>query len=125
MGLCSSFLKLKTTHLFPKPLTGFVSRSAVVWLTPSQKPSAHRGLLARTFAVNRDRPLRVLADIQEPSHDVVAGCAAIDEEEVIVLEASIGEALRLVNLFVQPHDCSHVMLFEIRKVGFGGMKRIT
>ena len=75
--------------------------------------------------MNRDRPLRVLADIQEPSHDVVAGCAAIDEEEVVVLEARIGEALRLVNLLVQPHDCSHVMLFEIRKVGFGGVKRIT
>lgn len=75
--------------------------------------------------MNCDCPFRVLTDIQEPSHDVVAGRAAVDEEEVVVLEASICEALRLVNLFVQPHDCCHVMLFEIREVGFRGVKRIT
>lgn len=78
-----------------------------------------------SFAMDGDRPLGVLADIQEPPHDVVAGSAAVDEEEVIVLEACIREALRLVDLFVQPHDRRHVMLFEIRKVGFGGVKRIT
>lgn len=94
-------------------------------LLPFQKPRTPGLLLARTFAVNRDGPLGVLADVQEPSHDVVAGCAAVDEEEVVVLEAGVCEALRLVDLFVQPHNCSHVMLFEIRKVGLGGVKRIT
>lgn len=75
--------------------------------------------------MNRDRPVRVLADVQEPPHDVVAGRAAVYEEEVVVLEARVREALRLINLFVQPHDCRHVMLFEIRKVGFRGVKRIA
>lgn len=86
----------------------------------------HRPCSSKTsFAVNRDRPFRVLTDVQEPSHDVVAGGAAVYEEEVVVLEASICEALRLVNLFVQPHDGSHVILFEIRKVGFRGVKRVA
>lgn len=75
--------------------------------------------------MDRDGPFRVLADVQEPSHDVVAGGAAVDEEQVVVLKASVCEALRLVNLFVQSHDGRHVVLFEIRKVGFGGMERVT
>lgn len=90
-------------------------------ITGYQRPCSSK----TSFAVNRDGPLGVLADVQEPSHDVVAGCAAVDEEEVVVLEAGVCEALRLVDLFVQPHNCSHVMLFEIRKVGLGGVKRIT
>lgn len=75
--------------------------------------------------MDRNRSFRVLTDVQEPSHNVVAGCAAVYEEEVIVLEASVYEALRFINLFVQPHNCSHIMLFEIREVGFRGMKRVT
>lgn len=75
--------------------------------------------------MDRDGPFRVLTDVQEPSHDVVAGGAAVYEEQVVVLKASVCEALRLVNLFVQSHDCRHVVLFEIRKVGFGGMERVT
>lgn len=51
-----------------------------------------------SFAVDGDRPLGVLADIQEPPHDVVAGSAAVDEEEVIVLEARICEAFCLIDL---------------------------
>lgn len=78
-----------------------------------------------SFAVDRDGALRVLADVQESSHDVVAGGAAVYEKQVIVLEASVCEALRLVNLFVQSHDRSHVVLFEIRKVGFGSVERVT
>lgn len=109
--------------MFPKKLTGFVP--PVVLPLVSSPSSAHQGLLARTFAVDGDRPLGVLTDIQEPPHDVVAGSAAVDEEEVIVLEARICEAFCLIDLFVQPHDRRHVMLFEIGKVGFGGVKRIT
>ena len=115
--------KSRWSRMFPKKLNGFVSPVVLPLVSPPS--GAHQGLLARTFAVDGDRPLGVLADIQEPPHDVVAGSAAVDEEEVIVLEACIREALRLVDLFVQPHDRRHVMLFEIRKVGFGGVKRIT
>lgn len=75
--------------------------------------------------MDRDGPLRVLTDVQESSHDVVAGGAAVYEEQVIVLEASVCEALRLVNLFVQSYDRSHVVLFEIRKVGFRGVEGVT
>ena len=119
--MCSRVLK-------PNPFVSseanwfYFAGCAALGLAPA---SAHRGRPARTFAVDGDRPLGVLADIQEPPHDVVAGRAAVDEEEVVVLEARIREALRLVHLFVQPHDRRHVMLFEIRKVGFGGVKRIT
>lgn len=95
------------------------------WLLTAPWRSGEAAGAARTFAVNRDRPVRVLADVQEPPHDVVAGRAAVYEEEVVVLEARVREALRLINLFVQPHDCRHVMLFEIRKVGFRGVKRIA
>lgn len=90
-------------------------------ITGYQSPSSSQ----TSFAVDRNRPFRILADVQEPSHDVVTGGAAIYEEQVVVLEASICEALCLIDLFVQPHDCSHVVLFEIRKVGFRGMKRVT
>lgn len=75
--------------------------------------------------MNRDGPVGVLADVQKPPHNVVARRAAVYEEEVVVLEARVREALRLVNLFVQPHDGRHVVLFEIRKVGFRGVKRIA
>lgn len=75
--------------------------------------------------MDRDGPLSVLADVQESAHDVVAGGAAVYEEQVIVLEASVCEALRLVDLFVQSHDRGHVVLFEIRKVGFRSVERVT
>lgn len=78
-----------------------------------------------SFAVDRDGPFRVLTDVQEPPHDVVTGGAAVYEEQVVVLKAGVREALRLVNLFVQSHDCSHVVLFEIGKVGFGGVERVA
>lgn len=90
-------------------------------ITGYQRPCSSK----TSFAVNGDGALRVLADVQEPPHDGVAGGAAVDEEEVVVLEAGVREALRLVDLLVQPHDGRHIMLFEIREVGFGGVKRIT
>lgn len=90
-------------------------------VTGYQRPGSSQ----TSFAMDRDGPFRVLTDVQEPSHDVVAGGAAVYEEQVVVLKASVCEALRLVNLFVQSHDCRHVVLFEIRKVGFGGMERVT
>lgn len=90
-------------------------------ITGYQCPSSSQ----TSFTVDRDGPLRVLTDVQESSHDVVAGGAAVYEEQVIVLEASVCEALRLVNLFVQSYDRSHVVLFEIRKVGFRGVEGVT
>lgn len=77
-----------------------------------------------SFAVHGDGPFRVLADVQEPSHDVLAGGAAVDEEQVVVLEAGVREALRLVDLLVQPHHGAHVVLFEVREVGFRRVQRV-
>lgn len=124
MSLCASCLKLKTS-LCSKTRNRFCFVICSSLACPFDKRSHHHRGLAHTFAVNGDGPFSVLTDVQEPSHDVVTGCAAIYEEEVIVLEASVCEALCLINLFVQPHNCSHIMLFEIRKVGFRGVKRIT
>lgn len=90
-------------------------------ITGYQSPSSPQ----TSFAVDRNSPLRVLTDVQESSHDVVAGGAAIYEEQVVVLEASVCEALRLINLFIQSHDCCHVVLFEIREVGFRSVERVT
>lgn len=90
-------------------------------ITGYQSPSSPQ----TSFAVDRNGPLRVLTDVQESSHDVVAGGAAIYEEQVVVLEASVCEALCLINLFIQSHDCCHVVLFEIRKVGFRSVERVT
>lgn len=72
-----------------------------------------------------DGALRVLTDVEEAPHDVVVGRAAVDEEEVVVLETGVREALGFVDLLVEPHDGSYVVLLEIRKVGFGGVKRIA
>lgn len=90
-------------------------------ITGYQSPSSPQ----TSFAVDRNSPLRVLTDVQESSHDVVAGGAAIYEEQVVVLEASVCEALRFINLFIQSHDCCHVVLFEIREVGFRSVERVT
>lgn len=90
-------------------------------ITGYQCPSSSQ----TSFAVDRDGPLRVLTDVEEPPHDVVAGGAAIYEKQVVVLEAGVGKAFRLVNLLVQSHDRSHVVLFEIRKIGFGRVERVT
>lgn len=90
-------------------------------ITGYQGPSSPQ----TSFAVDCNGPLGVLTDVQESPHDVVAGGAAIYEEQVVVLEASICEAFRLINLFVQSHDCCHVVLFEIWEVGFRSVERVT
>lgn len=107
--------------MFYHPQALFIIR----WSGPTFPQYSGPQELEHTFAVDRNGPLRVLTDVQESSHDVVAGGAAIYEEQVVVLEASVCEALRLINLFIQSHDCCHVVLFEIRKVGFRSVERVT
>ena len=59
-----------------------------------------------------------LADVKEPLQDGVGGCRAVDEEEILVLEAGVGESLAIVDLLVQPHNASDIVKPEIGEVGF-------
>lgn len=63
--------------------------------------------------------------MQEAAQDKVTGRGAVHEEKVVVLEASIYEASALVDLPVQPHHISHIVLPEVREVGLWSMKRVT
>ena len=65
------------------------------------------------------------ADVKEPFQDRVWRRRAVDEEEILVLEAGIGESLAVVDLLVQPHNTSDVVQTEVWEVGFWGMQRVA
>ena len=65
------------------------------------------------------------ADVEEPFQDRVWRRRAVDEEEILVLEAGIGESLAVVDLLVQPHNTSDVVQTEVWEVGFWGMQRVA
>lgn len=69
--------------------------------------------------------VRALADVQETAYNDVTGCAAIQEEEVIVVETGIGEAFGVVDLLVQTDDSSHVVFPEVGEVRLGGVQRVA
>jgi hypothetical protein len=48
--------------------------------------------------VHRHAAGLVLADVQEPQHDVVGGAAAVREVQLVVLEAAVLKGLALVEL---------------------------
>ena len=77
-----------------------------------------------TFAVDCDGAWRRLADAEEVFHDEVAGGAAIDKEEVHVLEAASDEARLVIDLLVQANDCRDVTHFEVLKVRLRRVQRI-
>lgn len=78
-----------------------------------------------TLAVDSDGTIRALTDMQESACDDVTGCAAIHEEQVIVVEAGICEALGVVDLLVEADDGGDVVLAEVWEVGLGGMEWIA
>ena len=49
----------------------------------------------------------------EPGHDVVVGRGPVGEEEVLVAEAAALEALRVVDLLIQPDDRRQVVELEV------------
>lgn len=57
--------------------------------------------------------------------DAVARRAAVQEEQVVVVEAGVREALRVVDLLVQPDDGRHVVLSEVGKVRLRRVQRVT
>ena len=67
----------------------------------------------------------VLTDVEELPDDGVSGRAAVHEEQVVVLEAGVGEAPGVVHLLVEPYDSGDVVLPEVREVGLGGVERVS
>lgn len=72
-----------------------------------------------------DGALAALTDVQEVVCDDVTGRAAIQEEEVVVMETSVGETFGIVDLLVQPNDGADVVFPEVREVGFRSMQGVT
>lgn len=78
-----------------------------------------------TLAVDSYCSVRALTDVQEAAYDDVTRRAAIQEEEVIVVETGIGEAFGVVDLLVQTDDRGHVVFPEVGEVRLGGVERVT
>lgn len=78
-----------------------------------------------TFAVDRHRSVRAFTDVQEAACDDVTGRAAVQEEEVVVVEASVREAFGIVDLLVEADDRRHIVFPEVGEVGLGGVERVT
>ena len=66
-----------------------------------------------------------LTDVQEAAHDDITGGGAIHEEEVVVVQASVREALGVVDLLVQPDHRGYVVLAEVGKVGLWSVERVA
>ena len=67
----------------------------------------------------------VLTDVEELPDDGVGGRAAVHEEQVVVLEAGVGEAPGVVHFLVEPYDSGNVVLPEVREVGLRGVQRVS
>ena len=66
-----------------------------------------------------------LDELEELAHDGLGGHGAVDEEEVVVLEAGVEEAPRVVHLLVEAHDGAHAVLAEVGEVGLGRVQRVA
>ena len=77
------------------------------------------------LAVNSHSTRGGFADFEEPLQNRVRRSRAVDEEEVLVLEAGVGEPLAIVDLLVQPHDAGDVVETEVGEVGLWGVQRVV
>ena len=59
-----------------------------------------------------------LGDLDEALQDAVVGRSAVDEEQVVVVEAGVRKAPTVVYLLVEAHNRRHLVLAEVRKVCF-------
>ena len=66
-----------------------------------------------------------LDELEELAHDGLGGHRAVDEEQVVVLEAGVLEAARVVNLLVEAHDAADAVLAEVREVRLGRVQRVA
>lgn len=75
--------------------------------------------------MDSDSTIRALADMQKAAHDDIAGRAAVHKEQVIVVKASICEALGIIDLLVEADDGGDVVLTKVWEVSLGGMEGIA
>lgn len=75
--------------------------------------------------MNSDGTIRAFADMQKAACDDIAGRAAVHEEQVIVVKASICEALGIIDLLVEADDGGDVVLTEVWEVSLRGVERIA
>lgn len=78
-----------------------------------------------TFAMNRNCTACRFTNLQEILQNRIARLAAIGEEELLVVEASVQETSRIVQFQIQSNDCTHIVLSEVIEIGFGCMARIA
>lgn len=76
------------------------------------------------LAVHGHGARAILADVEELLHDVITRCAAVDEEQVVVLEAGIDETFGVVDFLVETNYASDVVFSKVVDVGFGRVQRI-
>ena len=65
-----------------------------------------------------------LTDVEEGFENGVGRRGAVDEEEVLVVKAGVGEPLAVVDLLVEPHDAGDVVQPEVGEVGLGRVERV-
>lgn len=65
------------------------------------------------------------ADVQELANDFQRRHCAINEEQVVMVEAGIDEPSRIIDFLVQAHDCGDIVFPEIREICLRRVQRIT
>lgn len=66
-----------------------------------------------------------LADVQKASGDDVAGCAAVHEEQVAMVEAGVCEALGVIDLLIEADDGGDIVLAKVGEISLRGVKRVA
>ncbi len=75
--------------------------------------------------MNGYSPGRILTDVEEPLDDTIAGGGAIDEEQVLVVEAGVCESLGIIHPLVEPDYGGDAMATEVVEVMVGGMQGVA
>ena len=83
------------------------------------------GAAETRLAVHCNGAVALLRQVEEFFHQMIAGRAAVNEEQIVMLEAGLGEPLGIVDLLVQPDDTLDVVLSKIGKIGLRCMQRVT
>lgn len=74
-----------------------------------------------TFTMHRHRTGSVFGDFEEFFQNQVTGGAAVVEVQIVMLETTVDEAIRIVGFFIQTDDIRNAVGFEVREVVFGSM----
>ena len=83
------------------------------------------GTSQASFAVDCQRSVALLGQLDEFSHDCVAWRAAVSEEQITMLKAGVDEPLGVVDFLIQAHDAFHVVFTKIGEISFGRVQRIA